>query len=465
MGMKIAYLAFVISFLLGVLIIPGFVLGIESGNYITDVVVSSGGGNTSSSNYLNEIISGIISGNVISSAGYKNYIGFYVDIIFPKISIDYPANSTRFSDNPVNVTYTVSDVGGLDSCWYSNDTMISNTTFASCDTNLTTINWTEGQHNVTIWVNDTANNINSSIVTFFLAYCGDAVCDFGENCTSCMGDCGLCGTGGGGGGGGSAPSTMSIRGEDVFIGNKFIDVYMGLDSIKTNKINLYNQANEIFNIRINVNGLNNILTIKEEDLSFLLLGNEKRTINVRIISPAEPGVYEGNIKITSKRSVQTIEVKITVTDQELWFDAEVAIPWDYKIIGEGSSLPVQLNLLPVGLEQGFDVEAIYTIKDFDGRLWLDESKMFFVNDSYTEKIDFATGNLPDGQYVLELELIYPGGVATSRSSFEVRGAVEGLLPLTSNRLIYLIFGMGILVLIIASILVIRSYKKIRKHKK
>ena len=35
----------------------------------------------------------------------------------------------------------------------------------NCD-NITTVTWTEGQHNVTIWANDSLNNINSSFVRF-----------------------------------------------------------------------------------------------------------------------------------------------------------------------------------------------------------------------------------------------------------------------------------------------------------
>lgn len=77
MGMKITYLVFVISFLLGGLIVSGVVSGMTSSNYITDVLLSNGGGETDSSNYFNRIMGGILSGDVISSTTYNNYIGFY----------------------------------------------------------------------------------------------------------------------------------------------------------------------------------------------------------------------------------------------------------------------------------------------------------------------------------------------------------------------------------------------------
>jgi len=89
---------------------------------------------------------------------------FLVDSAFPLISITSPINGTTLLINTSDINYTVSDAN-LDSCWYSNDTMSINTTI-SCGTNITDIVWTEGPHNVTIWTNDSANNINSSSITF-----------------------------------------------------------------------------------------------------------------------------------------------------------------------------------------------------------------------------------------------------------------------------------------------------------
>jgi hypothetical protein len=87
-----------------------------------------------------------------------------IDTINPTVSITTPPNNTNSSNNGLDFNFTSSDTN-LDSCWYSNDTMSINTTLASC-TNLTTVTWSEGQHNVTIWVNDSAGNINSTTITF-----------------------------------------------------------------------------------------------------------------------------------------------------------------------------------------------------------------------------------------------------------------------------------------------------------
>ncbi|MBN2881409.1 LamG domain-containing protein [Candidatus Woesearchaeota archaeon] len=85
-----------------------------------------------------------------------------VDSTYPTISITSPTNNFNSSNNNLDITYLASDTN-LDSCWYSNDTI--NTTLINCE-NITSIIWDDGQYDVTIWVNDTAGNINSSFVTF-----------------------------------------------------------------------------------------------------------------------------------------------------------------------------------------------------------------------------------------------------------------------------------------------------------
>jgi hypothetical protein len=91
---------------------------------------------------------------------------FIIDTTGPSITIVSPTNGTNSSDTGLDVNYTASDSGvGLDSCWYSNDTYSVNTTI-SCGTNITTLNWSEGSHNVTVWANDSSGNENSSSVSF-----------------------------------------------------------------------------------------------------------------------------------------------------------------------------------------------------------------------------------------------------------------------------------------------------------
>ena len=92
-------------------------------------------------------------------------VTFLIDTINPDINITFPINNTNHSNSGLNVNYTVSDTNLAD-CWYSNDTYEVNTTLTDCGTNITDVVWSEGQHNVTVWVNDTFGNENASRISF-----------------------------------------------------------------------------------------------------------------------------------------------------------------------------------------------------------------------------------------------------------------------------------------------------------
>jgi hypothetical protein len=89
---------------------------------------------------------------------------FTIDTINPSLNITNPTNNTNSSNTGLDITYFVSDTN-LDECWYSNDTYSINTTLSGC-ANITTMVWSEGIHNLTIWANDTSGNINKSYILF-----------------------------------------------------------------------------------------------------------------------------------------------------------------------------------------------------------------------------------------------------------------------------------------------------------
>ena len=109
-----------------------------------------------------------LNASVNDTAGNKNQTETRIitlDTTFPTITINIPINNSFTIDTLQDINFSVAD-SNLNTCWYSNDTMTANTTLTNCQTNITTLTWGEGQHNVTIWVNDSANNVNSSKVTF-----------------------------------------------------------------------------------------------------------------------------------------------------------------------------------------------------------------------------------------------------------------------------------------------------------
>ncbi|KKL55147.1 hypothetical protein LCGC14_2258320, partial [marine sediment metagenome] len=102
----------------------------------------------------------------IAGRGLSTIIKWIIVPANPSINIVSPSNNTGSSNVNLDINYTAFAEAGLFNCWYSNDSYSANTTLASCGTNITDVVWTEGQHNVTIWANDTASNEGFSRVSF-----------------------------------------------------------------------------------------------------------------------------------------------------------------------------------------------------------------------------------------------------------------------------------------------------------
>jgi hypothetical protein len=92
------------------------------------------------------------------------YILLLTDDIIPFINQTFPdasLNNSWFNNNFLDVNVSISDAN-LRDLWYSNDTFSVNLSLGTYPTftNLTNITWSEGNHSVIFYVNDSANNLN-----------------------------------------------------------------------------------------------------------------------------------------------------------------------------------------------------------------------------------------------------------------------------------------------------------------
>jgi len=261
-------------------------------------------------------------------------------------------------------------------------------------------------------------------------------------------------TTGGGGGGGTPTYSQAVLGKLV-LDPIVLDIPIVINTVKTKKIEASNTGDATLILSVYVHGLDDIIKIKDEDLSFVLEPRRSHSIDVRVIAPEEPGIYTGKILVGGKE----ILVIVSASTEEFLFDASVEIPSNFKTIKVGKKLESQITLIPMGEEPRMDVTLNYVIKDFDGRTFVTESETFLVEGQKTFKKEFATQGLPEGDYVLGIELIYPNGVATSTSHFAVKKSVGW-----SPNLLLVGLGIGIFTLIILIVLVMKSYKKIGKFK-
>ncbi|MBI4895713.1 MAG: S8 family serine peptidase [Candidatus Aenigmarchaeota archaeon] len=89
-------------------------------------------------------------------------IQFMTDTAFPQLTITSPSNNSWSNSKNVTINYTVSDAN-IQACRYNFN--LTNTSLSNC-ANFTLVNITDGFYNVTVYVNDSANNTNSSILFF-----------------------------------------------------------------------------------------------------------------------------------------------------------------------------------------------------------------------------------------------------------------------------------------------------------
>jgi len=254
----------------------------------------------------------------------------------------------------------------------------------------------------------------------------------------------------GGGGGGMPTPTKHIE----VLSNKEMQVYMVVDTNKEQILVIKNLLNQTKKITLSSQG-------------FSLVGNTSfdlkpgvNSIKIKIGAVEKPGIYTGKILVGGQEILTTLNVHT----KELLFDTSLQIPSSYKIIESKDKVESQITLIPMGEEARLDVTLNYVIKDFEGRTWLSESETMLVDGQKSFKKEFSIKQLPPGKYVLGVELIYPNGVATSSSNFEVREKTEGIGRLSGYKFIILILGFGIILILLLIILMAKRYKKIKKFR-
>jgi hypothetical protein len=82
-----------------------------------------------------------------------------VDSIAPTIQIIYPQNNSKLNTDTPTINYSISD-DYPQSCWYDDEGYSTGNLLANCR-NISGEYFTEGEHNLTIYANDSSGNVNS----------------------------------------------------------------------------------------------------------------------------------------------------------------------------------------------------------------------------------------------------------------------------------------------------------------
>jgi len=232
---------------------------------------------------------------------------------------------------------------------------------------------------------------------------------------------------------------------------KEINLDMAIDSNTKRFVKVINNGTSVGTVVFRQSDLEGNVVFDET--SFKLLPKQSKTFGIVFFAPNSSGIYTGKIFIGGKELL----VSMNVRSKLLLFEALIAIPEYARRLFFGGMLDVQVTLVPVGDGGEVDADLNYVIKDYEGEIYLSESEEVFIDMQKDFKKEFSIKGLPVGDYVIGLELIYPGGVVTSSSQFKI---IVGSYTLFNIILIVLVVGV-----LIGVILMVRHLIRRRKKRK
>ena len=374
-----------------------------------------------------------IEGSISGSAGNTGTLSLFVegDNVSPAISITDPEN-TSYTSHRTELKYTVSD-DNLNSCWYSLDLGATNTTI-TCGNNVSGISSVEGSNTWKVYVNDTLGNKNLSSVTFVVS----------------IPSAPAAGAAGGGGGGG-AIEKRDLR--DFDIAPKEFNLFVIPGEKIEREIKVTNTGKVSLTLDIKISGIGNITTLDSERL--VLAAGKEANVMFKIKAP-ETGISAGRIVFSSDELIKEVFILINVRSEEKkLFDSSITVPESYKVISPRGDLSTFVSLLEVGPPVEVDVTVNYIIKDFDGNTVYTESETLSVYKVKSFVKKFFGLDLPPGDYVVGMEVNYPGGFATSSSHFSVSKR-----EINYNIIIAFVLAILAVIVIVYSIIM---YKKAGRH--
>lgn len=226
---------------------------------------------------------------------------------------------------------------------------------------------------------------------------------------------------------------------------KEFNIRMAINTNQPEVIKIKNIGTSSRKVYISQRNLDNLVILGNTSLE--LAPQETKYLNVIFVAPSEPGIYTGKILIDREEVLVTLNVKTKL----LLFDSNIVVlNKDYKV-ARGEDLRTKVSLIPLGDEERMDVTLNYVIKDYEGKIYLRQTETILIEKKVDFKKNFATGNLPLGEYIVGLELVYPSGVAPSSANFKVVETLPG--EFFGKLVLFLIISILVIAVIIIALLI------------
>jgi hypothetical protein len=218
-------------------------------------------------------------------------------------------------------------------------------------------------------------------------------------------------------------------------------------------ISITNIGTSATSVAITQSNLNNMIIV--ENTSIYLAPGETKSIGVIFVAPNTTGVYNGTINIGNVG----VPVSLNVLKEFILFDSNIVVLNRNYQVSRGQPLQTQVTLIPMGTPVRMDVTLNYAIKSSNGTVYLTRSETLLVDSQQSVRRDFDTGSLPLGGYVVELELVYPYGIAPSSAHFDIVESVRNLFSIAAYGIIFAIIMISALLIVLT---MVRLSKKNRQ---
>ena len=256
------------------------------------------------------------------------------------------------------------------------------------------------------------------------------------------------GTGGGGTGGGGVSPSMNIS-----LSSTEFNINLAVNTTTERIIT-------ITNIGTNSVTLTPTTTIADhlifESSNLTIAPGQSATLKVIFLALSTPGIYTGTITIGGHDILVSINVKTSF----LLFDSNIVVLNPNYQVQQGDQLLTQVTLIPLGSQENTDVNLIFTIKDYNNKVFITKSETMMINKLTRINRNFDTGTLPPGNYVIGLQLVYGTSLAPSSAHFEITKKTTTIL---GTIILYLIFLILLIIVLILIILIIRRIRKMREE--
>lgn len=222
-------------------------------------------------------------------------------------------------------------------------------------------------------------------------------------------------------------------------GQLTLNMILGKELFK--EITLTNPTENNLSLDVVFEGLDDAVSTEN---TITLKSKETKTLNLKF-KVHNMGVLNGKILFKQGNQVfGELPVILNIRSENFLFDSSINVENMFNSVKPGESLRTHIILTEVGnAGNKVDVVATYVIKDYYGNIYLEDSETFAVTGKRDYIKEFDTTKLPEGKYVIGLEIVYPGAFATSSVDFTVSSSFwtgsSLLLVITSGFMLLVIF--------------------------